>query len=99
MAKTKIKPLDDRVVVERLEQDEKTAGGIFLPETAKEKPQQGKVVAVGPGKLLDSGERAAMSVKKGDIVVFAKYGGSEVELDGKELIVMRESDLLAVLED
>jgi len=99
MAKTKIKPLDDRVVVQRLEQDEKTPGGIFLPETAKEKPQQGKVVAVGPGKMLDSGERAAMNVKKGDIVVFAKYGGTEVELDGKELIVMRESDLLAVLED
>ena len=98
MAKTKIKPLDDRVVVQRLEQDEKTPGGIFLPETAKEKPQQGKVVAVGPGKMLDSGERAAMNVKKGDIVVFAKYGGTEVELDGKELIVMRESDLLAVLE-
>jgi len=98
MAKTKIKPLDDRVVVQRLEQDEKTPGGIFLPETAKEKPQQGKVVAVGPGKLLDSGERAAMNVKKGDVVVFAKYGGTEVELDGKELIVMRESDLLAVLE-
>ncbi len=99
MAKTKIKPLDDRVVVQRLEQDEKTPGGIFLPETAKEKPQQGKVVAVGPGKMLDSGERAAMNVKKGDIVVFAKYGGTEVELDRKELIVMRESDLLAVLED
>ncbi len=99
MAKTKIKPLDDRVVVQRLEQDDKTPGGIFLPETAKEKPQQGKVVAVGPGKMLDSGERAAMNVKKGDIVVFAKYGGTEVELDGKELIVMRESDLLAVLED
>ena len=99
MAKIKIKPLDDRVVVQRLEQDEKTPGGIFLPETAKEKPQQGKVVAVGPGKMLDSGERAAMNVKKGDIVVFAKYGGTEVELDGKELIVMRESDLLAVLED
>jgi len=99
MAKTKIKPLDDRVVVQRLEQDDKTPGGIFLPESAKEKPQQGKVVAVGPGKMLDSGERAAMNVKKGDIVVFAKYGGTEVELDGKELIVMRESDLLAVLED
>ena len=99
MAKIKIKPLDDRVVVQRLEQDDKTPGGIFLPETAKEKPQQGKVVAVGPGKMLDSGERAAMNVKKGNIVVFAKYGGTEVELDGKELIVMRESDLLAVLED
>ena len=95
----KIQPIDDRVVVTRLEQEEKTPGGIFLPETAKEKPQQGKVVAVGPGKLLDQGNRAKMSVKKGDVVIFAKYSGSEVEVDGKEVIIMRESDLLAVLED
>jgi chaperonin GroES len=94
----KIKPLDDRVVVERMEQEEKTAGGIFLPESAKEKPQQAKVVAVGPGKLLDSGERGKLSVKRGDIVVFAKYSGTEVEVDGKELLIMRESDLLAVLD-
>jgi chaperonin GroES len=94
----KLKPLDDRVVVQRLEQQEKTAGGIFLPETAKEKPQQGKVVATGPGKLLDTGERAKMNVKKGDVVIFAKYSGSEVEVDGKELLIMRESDLLAVLD-
>jgi chaperonin GroES len=94
----KIKPLDDRVVLEVLEQAEKTRGGIFLPDTAKEKPQQGKIVAAGPGKVLDSGERGAMTVKKGDIVIFAKYSGTEVEVDGKELLIMRESDLLAVVE-
>lgn len=93
----KIKPLDDRVVIEPLEEADKTAGGIFLPETAKEKPQQGKVVAVGPGKMLDSGKAADMSVKKGDVVIFAKYSGTEVEVDGKELVIMRETDLLAVL--
>jgi chaperonin GroES len=94
----KINPLDDRVVVEPLERDEKTAGGIFLPETAKEKPQQGKIVAVGPGKVLDSGERAEMNVKKGDVVLFAKYSGTEIEVDGKDVLIMRESDLLAVVE-
>jgi len=94
----KIKPLDDRVVVQALEQQEKTAGGIFLPETAKEKPQQGKVIATGPGRVLDNGDRAPMNVKKGDVVLFAKYSGSEVEVDGKELLIMRESDLLAVVE-
>ena len=94
----KIKPLDDRVVLEVLEQAEKTRGGIFLPETAKEKPQQAKVVATGPGKILENGERGAMTVKKGDIVIFAKYSGTEVELDGKELLIMRESDLLAVVQ-
>ena len=93
----KIKPLDDRVVVQPLEQESQTSGGIFLPETAKEKPQQGKIIAVGPGKLLDSGERAKLSVKKGDVVLFAKYSGSDVEVDGKELLIMRESDLLAVI--
>ncbi len=94
-----IKPLNDRVVVEPLEEGEKTVGGIFLPETAKEKPQQGKIVATGPGKVLESGERSAMNVKKGDTVLFAKYSGTEVEVGGKDLLVMRESDLLAVLED
>jgi len=95
----KIKPLDDRVVLQVLEQAEKTRGGIFLPDTAKEKPQQGKIVATGPGKVLDSGERGAMTVKKGDVVIFAKYSGTEVEVDGKELLIMRESDLLAVVQD
>ena len=94
----KINPLDDRVVVERLEQEDVTTGGIFLPETAKEKPQQGKITAVGPGKLLESGERGKLSVKKGDLVLFAKYSGTDVEVDGKELLIMRESDLLAIVE-
>jgi len=94
----KIEPLDDRVVVKPLEEEGKTAGGIFLPETAKEKPQQGEIIAVGPGKVLESGERAPLSVKKGDKVLFAKYGGTEVEVDGEELLIMRESDLLAVIE-
>jgi chaperonin GroES len=94
----KIEPLDDRVVVKPLEQEGKTAGGIFLPETAKEKPQQGKVIATGPGKVLENGERAPLTVKKGDLVLFAKYGGTEVEVEGEELLIMRESDLLAVIE-
>ncbi|MFW6188830.1 MAG: co-chaperone GroES [Planctomycetota bacterium] len=95
----KIEPLEDRVVVKPIEEEEKTSGGIFLPETAKEKPQQGEVVAVGPGKVLESGERGALSVKKGDRVLFSKFGGTEVNVDADELLVMRESDLLAVIED
>ena len=94
----KIEPLDDRVVVKPLEQEGKTAGGIFLPETAKEKPQQGKIIATGPGKVLENGDRAPLTVKKGDLVLFAKYGGTEVEVEGEELLIMRESDLLAVIE-
>jgi len=94
----KIRPLEDRVVVEPLEAEEKTRGGIVLPDTAKEKPQQGKVLAVGPGRMLDSGERATPAVKKGDIVLFAKYGGAEVELDRKEYKILRESDILAKVE-
>jgi len=94
----KIEPLDDRVVVKPLEQEGKTAGGIFLPETAKEKPQQGKIIATGPGKVLENGDRAPLSVKKGDLVLFAKYGGTEVEVEGEELLIIRESDLLAVIE-
>ncbi len=93
-----VKPLDDRVVVEVIEAEEKTAGGIVLPDTAKEKPQKGKVVAVGPGRVLDSGERATPDVKKGDIVLFAKYGGDEVEIGGKDCRIMRETDILAVVE-
>ncbi len=96
---TKIRPLDDRVVVEATEEEEKTAGGIFLPETAKERPQRGKVVAVGPGRLTDDGERATMTVSKGDQVLFGKFSGTEVEVDGKELLIMREGDLLAVITD
>lgn len=90
-----LKPLDDRVVVEPLEAEEKTAGGILLPDTAKQKPQRGKIIAAGPGKLLDSGSRAALAVKVGDEILYGKYSGSEVEVDGKELKILRESDILA----
>ena len=92
-----LKPLDDRVVIKPLEAEEKTAGGIVLPDAAKEKPQRGKVVATGPGKLLDSGERAKMSVKKGDEVLYGKYAGTEIKVDGEELMICRESDVLAKL--
>lgn len=94
-----IKPLDDRIVIERLEAEEKTPGGIVLPDTAKEKPQKGKVVAVGEGKLLESGKRAPISVKKGDLVFFGRYAGTEVTVDGKEYLIMKESDLLAKIEE
>jgi chaperonin GroES len=97
--KVHIRPLDDRVVVEPIEGEAKTAGGIFLPDNAKEKPQKGRIVAVGPGKLLDSGERAPMSVSVGDVVLFARFGGSEVKVHGEELLVMRESDLLAQIDE
>ena len=90
-----LKPLDDRVVVEPLDAEETTAGGIVLPDAAQEKQQRGKVIAVGPGRLLDSGERCAVSVKIGDEVLFGKYGGSEIEIDGKDVKVLRESDILA----
>jgi len=93
-----IRPLDDRIVVEPLEAEEKTAGGIVLPDTAKEKPQQGKVVAVGPGKLLDDGGRAEPAVKKGDRVLYGKFSGTEVTVDDKEYVIMRESDILAKIE-
>ncbi len=97
--KISIRPLDDRVVVEAIEGNEKTAGGIYLPDTAKEKPQEGVVIAVGPGKMLESGERAQLSVSVGDRILHGKYGGTEIEADGKEYLVMRESDILAKLED
>lgn len=90
-----VKPLDDRVVVQPLEAEETTAGGIVLPDTAQEKPQRGKVVAVGPGRLLENGDRCQMSVSVGDEVLFGKYGGTEIEVDGDEVKVMRESDILA----
>ena len=90
-----LKPLDDRVVVKPLEAEEKSAGGIVLPDSAKEKPQRGKVVVVGPGKLLDSGERAEMAVKKGDEVLYGKYAGTEIKVDGEEVMILRESDILA----
>ena len=97
-SKIQIRPLDDRVVVRPLEGEEMTAGGIVLPDTAKEKPQKGEVVAVGPGKLLDSGDRAGTSVKVGDHVFFGKYAGTEVKVDGDELKIMRESDILGILQ-
>ncbi len=94
----KMEPLDDRIVVLPLEAEEKTRGGIVLPDTAKEKPQQGKVISVGPGRVLDTGARAKPGVKKGDIVVFAKYGGTDIEIDRKEYKILRESDILAVVD-
>lgn len=94
----KVKPLDDRVVVMPVEAEERTAGGILLPDTAKEKPQKGTVVAVGPGKLLDSGKRASVAVKKGDVVLYGKYSGSDFKLDGEEYKILHETDLLGVLE-
>ena len=92
-----IKPLGDRVVIEALDQEEETASGIVLPDTAKEKPQEGKVVAVGSGTLKD-GERIPLEVKVGDRVIFSKYAGTEVKIDGRELLIMRESDVLAIIE-
>ena len=94
-AALKVRPLDDRVVVEPLEAEEKTAGGILLPDTAKQKPQRGRVLAVGPGKLRDNGQRSALSVQKGDEVIFGRYSGSDVEVEGREIKIMRESDILA----
>ncbi len=94
----KIKPLGDKIVVKRLEAETKTAGGIVLPDSAKEKPKRGKVVAVGDGKILENGKRAALSVKKGDEVVFTSYAGTEVKVSGDELIIMSESDVLAIVE-
>ena len=92
------KPLNDRVLVKRLESEEKTAGGLFIPDTAKEKPSRGEVVAVGPGKRDDCGKRVPMSVKAGDIVLFNKYAGTEIKLDGEEHLVMREDDILAIID-
>jgi chaperonin GroES len=94
----KLKPLEDRIVVKPQEAEAVTAGGIVLPETAKEKPLMGKVVAIGDGKLLDSGKRGKMSVKKGDVVLYGKYGGSEVEIDGVEYKILREDEVLGIIE-
>ncbi len=96
--KLKLKPLGSRVVVEPIEQEEITAGGIVLPETAKEKPQQGNVLAVGQGDRDEDGKRIAMDVSVGDKVLFAKYSGTEVKMDGKKLLILRESDILAIVE-
>lgn len=94
----KIRPLNDRILVKRLEGEEKTAGGIIIPDSAKEKPAEGEVVAVGPGKLNDAGERVAMDVAVGDRVLFSKYGGTEVKLDGQDFLIMREDDILGVVQ-
>ncbi len=91
----KLQPLGDRVVVKPIPKEEVTKGGIVLPDTAKEKPQEGKVLAVGPGKVTDDGKRIPMDVKEGDVVIYAKYGGTEIKEDGEELIILRESDILA----
>ncbi|MBO1438361.1 MAG: co-chaperone GroES [Meiothermus sp.] len=92
-----LRPLGDRVVVKRIEEEAKTKGGIVLPDTAKEKPQKGKVIAVGSGRVLDNGTKLPLEVKQGDTVVFAKYGGTEIEIDGEEYIILSERDLLAVM--
>ncbi len=94
----KLNPLDDRIVVKQSEAEEKTSGGIILPDTAKEKPQIGTVIAVGPGKLLDNGKRSQMSVKVKDEVFYAKYIGNEVEVDGENFVILRESDVLGIVE-
>ena len=91
----KLQPMGNRLVVKPMQTEEKTKSGIYLPDTAKEKPQEGKVVAVGPGKVTDEGKRIPMEVEVGDIIIYAKYGGSEIKIDGEEYIIMRESDILA----
>jgi chaperonin GroES len=93
----KVKPLSDRVVIEPLEAEEKTTGGIYLPDTAKEKPQMGKVVAAGPGKVADSGQLIKSEVKVGDTVLYGKYSGTDITLDGKDYLIVRESDILAIM--
>jgi chaperonin GroES len=93
-----IKPLGDRVVIKVLEKEEKTKSGIVLPDTAKEKPQEGKIVAVGTGKVLDNGQRVALDVKEGDKVIFSKYAGTEVKIDGQDYLILSERDVLAIVE-
>ena len=95
----KVRPLHDRVVVRRLEEKESVRGGIVIPDSAKEKPQEGEVLAVGNGKILENGTRVAMEVKAGDRILFGKYSGSEIKLDGEELLIMREDDILGILSD
>ena len=94
----KFRPLHDHVLVKRIEEEEKTEGGIVLPDTAKEKPQQGRVIAVGSGKLLENGERVPLEVKEGDRVIFGKYAGNDVKLAGEDYLILREDEILAILE-
>ena len=93
----KIKPMNDRLLVQRVEEEEKTAGGIIIPDTAKEKPQEGRVIAVGPGKVGDDGKRVPLEVKAGDRILFSKYAGTDIQIDGVEHMFMREEDILGVL--
>jgi chaperonin GroES len=95
----KVRPLHDRIIVQRLEEGEQIVGGIIIPDTAKEKPQQGKVIAVGKGKAKDDGKVTPLDVKEGDTILFGKYSGQEIKIDGEELLIMREDEVLAVLED
>jgi len=95
MTKVRLRPLDDRVVIEPMEAEERTAGGIVLPDTAQEKPQRGTILSVGPGKLLDSGARGELSVSVGDVVIYGKYSGTEIEVSGKDVKILRETDILA----
>ena len=97
-AKTKIRPLQDRVIVRRLEEEEETEGGIIIPDTAKEKPMEGKVVAVGKGKVLEGGKVVPLDVKKGDRILFSKYAGTEIKVEGEEHLIMREDDILGIVE-
>lgn len=97
MSELNLRPLGDRLIVQRLEQEQKSAGGIVIPDTAKEKPAEGLVVAVGPGKCMDNGDTRALDVKKGDKVLFGKYSGSEIKMNGKEYLVLREDDIMAVI--
>jgi chaperonin GroES len=94
----KIRPLHDRVIVQRIEEEEKTKGGIIIPDTAKEKPQEGKVIAVGPGKVLENGTKVTPDVKVGDKILFGKYSGTEIKVEGEEYLMMREDDILGVIE-
>lgn len=98
MTTTKVRPLNDRVLVKRMSEEEKTAGGLFIPDSAKEKPAKGQVIAAGPGKLDDSGKRTPLAVKEGDKVLFGKYSGTEIKLDGEEHMILREDEILAILE-
>jgi chaperonin GroES len=95
----KVRPLHDRIIVQRLEEGEQVVGGIIIPDTAKEKPQQGRVIAVGKGKAKDDGKVTPLDVKEGDTILFGKYSGQEIKIDGEELLIMREDEVLAVLED
>jgi len=97
MAKTNFRPLHDRVVVRRVDSEEKTVGGIIIPDTAKEKPQEGEVVAVGPGARDESGKQVALDVKQGDRVLFGKWSGTEVKIDGEDLLIMKESDIMGII--